>query len=121
MRAVDGTWELHRDGQTVARLIVAEIDFPWMRGHAEILPGYEHVRGLFEDNERFLDAEDYEAADQVYERIRAATSMKFPDGSPVAEYLLNIHSDGTCGWRWHDEPFDDEEPDTRDTGPLGIL
>lgn len=32
--------------------------------------------------------------------------MTFPDGSPVAEFMLYIHDDGTAGWRWFDEPFD---------------
>jgi hypothetical protein len=106
MPVVHGTWTLHHDGRPVARLVVTDIDFPWVRGRAETLPGYENVRALFEEQERLLDAEEYDALDAVYARIRAATSMTFPDGAPVAEYLLNIHDDGTCGWRWHDEPFD---------------
>jgi hypothetical protein len=32
--------------------------------------------------------------------------MTFPDGTPVAEFLLQIHPDGTAAWRWHDEPFE---------------
>ncbi|MEU7072110.1 hypothetical protein AB0B30_14610 [Streptomyces narbonensis] len=29
----------------------------------------------------------------------------FPDGNPVAEFMLRIPDDGTAGWRWHDERF----------------
>lgn len=56
---------------------------------------------------RLAEAEEYDAIDVVYDQIRAATSMTLPDGTQVAEYLLYIHADGTRGWRWHDEPFDD--------------
>ncbi|NUP51833.1 MAG: hypothetical protein HOW97_31615, partial [Catenulispora sp.] len=41
-----------------------------------------------------------------YEQIRSALTMTFPDGSPVAEFMLNVHDDGTADWRWTDEPFD---------------
>lgn len=103
-------WGLHHGGELVARLVVTEIDFPWMRGRVEPLAGFEKVRGLFEAGERAKDAEDFDGADEAYYRIRAVTSMTFPDGDPVAEYILDIFSDGTCGWYWTDEPFEDPEP-----------
>jgi len=110
MSRIDGVWGLHHDGELVARLLVPEIDFPWMRGRAEPLPGFDKVRGLFEAGERAMDAEDADGHDEAYYRIRAATSMTFPDGSPVAEYMLDIFSDGTCGWYWTDEPFEEPQP-----------
>ncbi|MGY0234196.1 hypothetical protein [Longispora urticae] len=39
-------------------------------------------------------------------QIRAALSMAFADGSPMAEFMPHIHNDSTAGWRWHDQPFD---------------
>lgn len=107
MSKIDGTWMLYHAGHPAASLIVTEIDFPWMRGRFEALPAYDGVRGLFEQAIGVLDAEEYEAFDEVYGRIRAVTSMTFPDGTQVAEYLLNVHGDGTCGWRWDDEPDED--------------
>lgn len=107
MPEIDGTWTLHHEGQPVAYLIVTEIDFPWMRGRTELLPGFGTVAPLFEEQERLAEAEEYDPLDVVYDQIRAATSMTLPDGTQVAEYLLYIHADGTRGWRWHDEPFDD--------------
>src|SRR5512139_2479702 len=103
MPAIDGIWTLHHSGQPIARLVVTEIDFPWMRGRTELLPGYEQVQTLFAEQERLLDCEEYDALDAIYDQIRAATSLTFPDGTTVGEYLLHIHADGTCGWRWHDE------------------
>jgi hypothetical protein len=110
MPQIEGVWGLHHGGELVAGLLVTEIDFPWMRGRIEPLPAYDKVRGLFEAGERAMDADDADGLDEAYYRIRAATSMTFPDGSPVAEYMLEIFSDGTCGWRWNDEAFDEPQP-----------
>ena len=30
--------------------------------------------------------------------------MTYPAGSPVTEFMVNVHGDGTAGWRWQDEP-----------------
>ena len=56
--------------------------------------------------ERAADEEDWGRADTCYSQICSALTMTFPDGGPVAEFMLHIHDDGTAGWRWHDEPFD---------------
>ncbi|MFF9156175.1 hypothetical protein ACF1AB_28550 [Streptomyces sp. NPDC014846] len=45
-------------------------------------------------------------AEACHTQIRSALTMTFPDGSPVAEFMLHIHDDGTAGWRRHDESFD---------------
>ncbi|MFD7576273.1 hypothetical protein ACFV6U_38100, partial [Streptomyces sp. NPDC059810] len=50
------------------------------------------------------DEEDWEQIDECYFRIRSALTLTFPDGTPVAEFMLHIHDDGTAGWRWHDSP-----------------
>lgn len=52
----------------------------------------------------------WEQADACYTQIRSALTMTFPDGNPVAEFMLHFHDDGTAGWRWHDEPFDTVNP-----------
>jgi hypothetical protein len=93
----------------VARLTVTGSDLPWTFADVEPLPGFEQFQSLFADQEQALDEEDYQRADQIYGRIRAALTLTIPDGQPVPEFLLHIHADGTAGWRWHDEPFDDAD------------
>ena len=61
---------------------------------------------VFAKQERASEAEDWEGADACYRQIRSALTMTYPGGSPVVEFMLDIHGDGTAGWRWHDEPFD---------------
>jgi hypothetical protein len=78
------------------------------RVHAvvEALPAFENFRSLFAEQERAVDAEDDELVVVLYEQIRAALTMTFPDGTPVPEFLLHIHDDGTAGRRWHYTPFE---------------
>ncbi|MEV7416622.1 hypothetical protein [Streptomyces sp. NPDC089919] len=99
-------WRLHRGDQEIAQLTVNGADMPWTHGEVRPLPGFEELRPLFAEQERAVADEDWVQADACYTRIRSALSMTFPDGSPVAEFMLHIHEDGTAGWRWHDEPFE---------------
>ncbi|MET7356789.1 hypothetical protein ABZT42_55950, partial [Streptomyces mirabilis] len=77
-----------------------------LKGRDSWLDHVEEFRPLFTEQERAVDEEDWEQADACYTQIRTALTMTFPDGRPVAEFMLHIHDDGTTGWRWHDEPFD---------------
>ena len=99
-------WRLHHGDQEIAHLTVIGTDMPWAHAEVETRPGFEEFRPLFAEQERALDAEDWEQAEACYTRIRHALTLTFPDGSPVAEFMLYIPDDGTAGWRWHDEPFD---------------
>ncbi|MGW2089910.1 hypothetical protein [Streptomyces sp. NPDC001880] len=99
-------WRLHHDDQEIALLTVTGADVPWTHAEVEMLAGFEEFRPLFAEQERAVDEEDWERADACCARIRQALTMTFPDGSPVAEFMLHIHDDGTAGWRWHNEPFD---------------
>ncbi|WP_393060174.1 hypothetical protein [Streptomyces sp. LN549] len=103
----DAVWRLHHGDQEIARLTVTGADMPWTHADVEALPGFEEFRPIFSEQERAADEEDWERLDGCYEEIRRALTMTFPDGSPVAEFMLHIHDDGTAGWRWHDEPFDE--------------
>ena len=103
-------WRLHHGDQEIARLTVTGADMPWTHAKVETLPGFEEFRPLFSEQERAADEEDWERADACYTQIRSALTMTFPDGGPVAEFMLHIHDDGTAGWRWHDEPFDAVNP-----------
>jgi len=109
--AAGAVWRLWRGDREIARLTVLEADFPWVRASIEELPDFEPYRVLFEAQEQADDAEDWERADALYHEIRDALRLTFPDGSPVAEFWLKVHGDGTCGWRWSDEPFDQSAAD----------
>jgi hypothetical protein len=98
-------WRLHHGGQEIARLTVTGADMPWTDAEVEALHGFEEFRPLFTEQERAVDEEDWERADACHAQIRSALTMTFPDGSPVAEYMLRMRVDGTAGWRWHAEPF----------------
>ncbi|WP_405891447.1 hypothetical protein OG427_39230 [Streptomyces sp. NBC_00133] len=103
-------WRLHHGDKEIARLTVTGADMPWTHAKVETLPGFEEFRPLFSEQERAADEEDWERADACYVQIRSALTLTFPDGGPVAEFMLHIHDDGTAGWRWHDEPFDAVKP-----------
>ncbi|MCN9243744.1 hypothetical protein NGF19_23660 [Streptomyces sp. RY43-2] len=104
------TWRLHHGDREIAELTVTGADMPWTHAEVEALHGFEEFRPLFAEQERAVDDEDWEQADACYTQIRSALTMTFPDGSPVAEFMLHIHDDGTAGWRWRDEPFDAVNP-----------
>ncbi|MFE0458905.1 hypothetical protein ACFW1A_06540 [Kitasatospora sp. NPDC058965] len=99
-------WRLHHGADEIARFTVTEADFPWVRADIETLPGFEDFAPVFAEQELAGEEEDWERVDACYLRIRSALTMTFPDGEPVVEFMLNIHGDGTAGWRWHDEPFE---------------
>ncbi|GGP86919.1 hypothetical protein [Streptomyces melanogenes] len=99
-------WRLHHGDQVIARLTVTGTDMPWTHADVEPLPGFDEFRPLFAEQERAVEEDDWERADTCYARIRDTLTMTFPDGSPVAEFMLHIHGDGTAGWRWDDEPFE---------------
>jgi hypothetical protein len=103
--ATGSIWRLHHDGQEIARLSVTGTEMFWVHADIETLPGFEPFQAVFAEQERAAEAEDWERADACYEQIRRELTMTYPDGGPVAEFMLNVHGDGTAGWRWHDEPF----------------
>jgi hypothetical protein len=113
-------WRLQHGDEVIARLMVTGADMPWMHADVEILPGFEEFRPTFVEQEHAIDEEDWERVDACYAQIRSALTMTFPDGSPVAEFWLHIHNDGTAGWRWHDVPFDDASPICPSCGSAAI-
>ncbi|WP_405585378.1 hypothetical protein [Streptomyces sp. NBC_01190] len=99
-------WRLRHGGREIARLTVTSTDMSWTRADVEALPGFEEFRPLFADHERAFREEDWELADACYARIRGELTLAFPDGRPVAGFIIRIRDDGTASWRWYDEPFD---------------
>jgi hypothetical protein len=102
----DGVWQLVRDGQHLASLVVTGGDFPWLHARLEPEAPFEEVRPMFEEELRLLDHLDVDPAswEAAWRRIRQALDLIAPDGRAVPEFLLHI--DGTqAWWRWSDTPF----------------
>lgn len=101
----DEVWHLHHGDRVVAALHVTEADFPWRHARVEPAEGYDAVAPLLAEEARLADAMDDEATpewESAHQRLRAATRLTRPDGSPVPEYLL--HVDGAeAWWRCGDE------------------
>jgi hypothetical protein len=105
--ATGAVWSLYHAGELVARLTVTDADFPWVSATVEALPGFEPFRPLFDEQSDAIDRGDHDRADAAYYAIREQLTMTYPDGTAVAEFMLHVLDDGTAGWRWADEPFDE--------------
>lgn len=104
--AIGRIWQLHHEGVEIARLTVTGTDMPWVYATVEALSGFEQFRPIFAEQEQALDTDDWDQVDTCYEQIRSSLTISFPDGEHVAEFMVNIHDDGTASWRWHDEVFE---------------
>lgn len=98
--AAGSVWLLRRGGLEIARLAVTGGDMPWTYAEVEAMPGFEDCRTLFAEQERALEGEDWELAEDCHARISAALTLVPPAGGHVSEYLLRVYDDGTAGWRW---------------------
>jgi hypothetical protein len=107
------TWQLLRNGQVVAELVVSGGDWPWLHADFEPKAGFEEIRPLFAADAALIEGIDdeggVEAWEVAYNRIREAVSLAAPDGHLVAEFILHIDDDGARS-RWTDEPFDGPQP-----------
>ncbi|MEV0716800.1 hypothetical protein [Asanoa sp. NPDC050611] len=102
----DGVWTLHRrdGGELLADLVVTDGDFPWLNARVEARAGLAEFRPLFAAELRLMEDAD-EAWERAYDAIRAAVTLRYPDGREVPEFLLHLDGDDAW-WRWSDEPFD---------------
>lgn len=99
-------WQLRREGEVIAELVVTGGDFPWLNALLRPSPGFGEVRPLFQEELLALEHVDDDpgACDAAYEAIRQAVTLHYPDGRPVPEFLLHIDGQDAW-WRWSDEPF----------------
>jgi hypothetical protein len=84
-------------------------EFPWLNAHVEHRSGFEELLPLFAEELNRLDRIDDDAAfwEEAYDALRAAVTLRYPDGDEVPEFLLHI--DGTeAWWRWSDDPFTED-------------
>jgi hypothetical protein len=91
-------WQIVRDDELLADLVVTGGDFPWLNARVRPTAAFEEVRPLFEEELRRLDHLDDDPApwEAAYRRIRQAVSLLGPGGRPVPEFLL--HMKGADAW-----------------------
>lgn len=99
---------LLRDGEIeVAKLVNAQLDWPWHEARLVPGPDFAKVRPFFDEEWRLaqLDGENETAQWMAaYQAIRNRLQLIDPDGRSVPEFLLHI--DGTVAWWRHsNEPF----------------
>jgi len=88
----------------IATITTTKYDDNCWHGTLEAREEFEQFRPLFAAQLAAMAAEDWHEAGRVYHEIRAALSLRRPDGSIVPEFLLHI--DGSAAsFRWSDEPF----------------
>jgi hypothetical protein len=107
-------WTLHRagDGSRLADLVIYDWDFPWVNAKVEHVDGLDEFRPLFDAEVALLERVDdhVDAWEAAAGAVRAAVSLRYPEGNAVPEFLMHIQGD-EAWWRWNDEPFDDEDND----------
>jgi hypothetical protein len=105
----EAPWQLYQGDRLIATLTVTDADFPWLNATVQALEGFEDVRPLFARELELLNQldDDVDTWESAYGAVRAAVTLKYPDGNDVPEFLLHIDGD-QAWWRWSDEPFDEE-------------
>ena len=99
-------WNLYDGEERIADLAVTGSDFPWLEGDLRPEPGFERFRELFDAQLAATEAEDWDAADPLYRRVSDTLTLIDPDGTVMAEFLLQI-KDSEAWWRFSETPFDE--------------
>jgi hypothetical protein len=84
-------WTLMRGSTKLARLEVQGTDMPWFLCSFHAEPAYSEVEPLFAEQERVIEAEDWEAAERLWADIHAQMTL-VPDEpeTPISQFLLRI-------------------------------
>jgi hypothetical protein len=96
-------WTLQHGDRVIGRITIDDIDFPWLEGGFEPLPGFEAFKPLFDRSLELVD-DHPEAWEPVYAQIATRLELHSEHG-PAAEFLLHIEND-RAWFRWSDTPFD---------------
>jgi hypothetical protein len=88
-------WTLIHGNQTVARLDPIGTDMPWFICVVHREPGFEEFESLFAEQERLMDAEDWDGAEALWKRMHSTLKLVNDDDaeSRIDEYLLRIDGD----------------------------
>jgi hypothetical protein len=86
--------ELHlkRGEELLGVLHCYDLDMPWFKGRFEAAAGFSEVRKLFEDELKFLDADQMDDWQIAYERINAL-GLKLIDvqtNEEIIEFVLHV-------------------------------
>lgn len=96
-------WQLRRDEEVIAEVVIEDGDFPWLSGRFVPAAGFAEVKPLFERELALTEEEDWEEFDSVIREINDLLQLVAPTG-PVAEFLLHVEGD-QASFRWLDEPL----------------
>jgi hypothetical protein len=91
----DAALLLKRGETTLGTLRPYNTDFPRTNCKFEPTQGFDEIKPLFEEELRLLDAEDFTAFEEAYEKIQALGLSLVPaDGRQIIEdFLLHILGD----------------------------
>jgi hypothetical protein len=91
-------WTLTHGNTTVARLELRNTDMPWFICDMHREPGFEEFEPLFVEQERLMDAENWDGAEALWKRMHSTLKVVDDDEAqpPIDEYLLRI-----CGNEAH--------------------
>ena len=94
-RMSDAALLLKRGGTTLGTLRPYNTDFPWINCKFDPTQGFDEIKPLFEEELRLLDAEDFTAFEEAYEKIRALGLSLVPvdGGQIIKDFLLHISGD----------------------------
>jgi hypothetical protein len=89
---------LNRGEELLGVLHCYDLDMPWFKGRFEAAAGFSEVKKLFEDELKFLDADQMDDWQIAYERINAL-GLKLIDvqtNEEIIEFVLHVR--GTEAW-----------------------
>jgi hypothetical protein len=84
-----------RGDATLARFEEYGVDMPWFLCSFEPTPEFAQVEPLFQQQERALEAEDWDAAERVWQQMSSRMTL-VPDDAPegqAIEYLIRLDGD----------------------------
>lgn len=91
-------FQLWRGEDLLGKLTSCTSDFPWLNCKFEPCASFAELSAFFEEELRLLNAEDWVAWEQAYEKIRALKLrlVSAKEDQEIDEFLLHI--DGDQAW-----------------------
>jgi hypothetical protein len=88
-------WTLMRRSTELARLELRDTDMPWFLCSFHARPAFAAVEPLFTEQERLLEAEDWDGAERLWADMHPQMTLLPDDESEtsVSEFLLRIEGD----------------------------
>jgi hypothetical protein len=85
-------WTLVRGSTELARLELRDTDTPWFLCSFHARPAFADVEPLFSEQERLLEAEDWDGAERLWADMHSQMTLLPDDASetPISEFLLRI-------------------------------